>query len=91
MSSAEKEAPAAGAAWGSRTTEATESAGCDLSAAKRLATAQARAALRGIALHVLEDDRGAALYVASLHAMTRQFDDLAAVETWLNGLDAAAA
>ncbi len=56
---------------------------------KRFATARARAALRGIALHALEDDRGAPLYVASQHALTRQFFDLAEVEHWLASLDAA--
>jgi hypothetical protein len=50
---------------------------------KRLATAQARAALRGIELQVTDNDRGAPLYVASMHALTRAFDDLAEVETWL--------
>ena len=62
--------------------------GACLHAHKRLATARARAALRGITLHVLEDDRGSALYVASLHALTRQFDNLAAIESWLDSLDA---
>jgi hypothetical protein len=50
---------------------------------KRFATARARSALRGIALHALEDDRGGPLYVASIHALTRQFVDLAEVESWL--------
>lgn len=50
---------------------------------KRLATATARAALRGITLQVTDDDRGAVLYVASMHALTRCFDDLAEVERWL--------
>ncbi len=57
---------------------------------KRFATARARAALRGVALHALEDDRGASLYVASQHALTRQFTDLAEVEHWLKRLDGAA-
>jgi hypothetical protein len=62
----------------------------DIAAAKRLATARARAALRGIALHALEDDRGAPLYVASWNALTRQFGDLAEVERWLARMDGAA-
>lgn len=90
MIAGKEEAPAAGAAWGSRTIEAIESACAGLNRQKRLATGQARAALRGIALHALEDDRGRALFVASLHALTRQFDDLAAVEAWLDALEAAA-
>jgi len=91
MSAAKEEAPAAGAAWGSNRNGTTDGDGAGLGQHKRLAGACARAALRGITLHVLEDDRGRALYVASLHALTRQFDDLAAVETWLDGLDAPAA
>jgi hypothetical protein len=57
---------------------------------KRFATARARAALRGIALHALEDDRGAPLYIASWNALTRQFADLAGVEQWLECLERAA-
>jgi len=91
VSTAKEEAPAAGAAWGSNRNGTANADVAGLSQCKRLATAQARAALRGIALHALEDDRGDALYVASLHALTRQFDDLAAVEGWLDGLDAPAA
>lgn len=49
MIAAEEEAPAAGAAWGPRTIEATKSAGATLSQVKILATAQTRAAPRGIA------------------------------------------
>lgn len=50
---------------------------------KRFETARARAALRGIALHAIEDDHGSPLYVASIHALTRQFGDLGEVEAWL--------
>jgi len=56
---------------------------------KRFETARARAALRGIALHAMDDDRGCPLYVASIHALTRQFADLAEVEAWLTAVDGA--
>lgn len=51
--------------------------------AKTLATCQARAALLGAMLHALQNDDGSPLYVVSWRAMTRSFDDLAAVESWL--------
>jgi len=91
MNAAKEEAPAAVAAWGSSRNGTHDGDCARLSQCKRLVTAQARAALRGIALHALEDDRGAALYVASLHALTRQFGDLAEVDAWLDGLDTPAA
>lgn len=50
---------------------------------KRLANAAARAALAGAMLHALENDDGTPLYVVSWRALTRSFDDLAAVEVWL--------
>ena len=56
---------------------------------KRYETSRARAALRGIALHAMDDDRGGPLYVASFHALTRQFRALGDVETWLDGVDEA--
>lgn len=59
--------------------------------AKRLATARARAALRGITLHHTDDDRGAPLFVASMQALTRSFDDLAEVEKWLDKIEGKAA
>ena len=58
--------------------------------AKRLSTARARAAIRGIALHAIDDDRGAELFVASLHALTRQFSGLDEVEAWLDTVEEAA-
>ncbi len=54
---------------------------------KRLATAQARAALRGITLTPLQGDDGRPEYIASLHAMTRAFRDLAEVESWLDRIE----
>jgi hypothetical protein len=55
--------------------------------AKRFSTAQARAALRGMALCAIEGDDGRPLYVASFHALTRSFSDLAEVEGWLARVD----
>lgn len=51
---------------------------------KAFATLQARAALAGVALHRLEDDRGRDVFIVSRWALTRQFDDIAAVEAWLD-------
>jgi hypothetical protein len=61
-----------------------------LTAVKRFETARARAALRGVALHALDDDRGAPLFVASWNALTRQFADLVEVEAWLTTVDGVA-
>jgi hypothetical protein len=91
MSAAKEKAPAAAAAWGSNRNGTTDGDGAGLRQHKRLTTARARAALRGVTLHTIDDDRGAALYVASLHSLTRQFDDLTAVEGWLDGLGASTA
>lgn len=52
--------------------------------AKRLATARARAALRGIVLHQLADDRGRPEFVATQGAWTRSFTTIEAVEAWLD-------
>ena len=57
---------------------------------KRLATAQARAALRGITLVVTDSDHGSPLFVASLHSLTKAFDELAEVESWLDKIGAPA-
>jgi len=54
---------------------------------KRLATAKARAALRGIVLQVIESDAGRPEFIASLHALTRAFTSLGDVETWLNRIE----
>jgi len=85
-----EEAPAAGRAWGPRRKGVVDADRAGLNPFKRLATARAHAALLGIALHALEDDRGAPLYVASCNALTRQFADLAGLEHWLELLDGAA-
>lgn len=65
--------------------------------AKRLATARARAALAGVALDVIEDDRGRPEIVCSRWCLTRRFsseggaDVLAAVEQWLTTVTGRAA
>ena len=55
--------------------------------AKRLSTAQARAALRSMTLNRIEADDGRPMYVATFHALTRSFRDLAEVEAWLAMVD----
>ena len=60
----------------------------DALTSKRLATAKARAALREIALHSTDSDDGRALYVASMHALCKAFDDLSEVEAWLDRIGA---
>lgn len=54
---------------------------CD---AKAFATAQARAALAGVTLYRIENDSGRPAYVATRWALTRQFEDLQQVDTWLD-------
>lgn len=52
--------------------------------AKRIATATAQAALRGITVHQLQDDRGRPEFVVSWHALTRSFSEIGDVEAWLD-------
>lgn len=52
--------------------------------AKAFSTVQARAALAGVTLTRLEDDRGREVLIASRWALTRQFDNLPDVESWLD-------
>lgn len=52
--------------------------------AKRVATAKARAALRGIVLHQLADDRGRPEFICSQGPWTRTFTTIDAVEAWLD-------
>jgi hypothetical protein len=54
---------------------------------KRVATAKARAALRGIVLHPLADDRGRPEFVATQGAWTRSFGTIEAVEVWLDRVE----
>ncbi len=58
---------------------------------KCIATAKARAALRGVVLHVTEDDHGDPLYVAVQGAMTRHMTSLDEVERFLKLIGAQAA
>ena len=51
---------------------------------KRVATAQARAALAGVVLHDIEGDDGRPLYIASRWALTRSFSEIEDVERWLD-------
>lgn len=53
---------------------------------KAFATVQARAALAGVSLHRLEDDRGREIFVVSRGAMTRELPSLDAVSAWLDAL-----
>ena len=54
---------------------------------KRLATSQARAALRGVVLQAIDGDDGRLLFIASMHALTKAFDELAEVEAWLDKIE----
>lgn len=59
----------------------------DPAALKRIATARARAALRGIVLHVLSDDGGRVEFVVTQGFWTRSFTELEFVETWLDRIE----
>ncbi|KQP35858.1 hypothetical protein [Pseudorhodoferax sp. Leaf274] len=54
--------------------------------AKRLATLQARAALRGYEVHAITGDRGEPMLVATRAAATHHLDSLDALERWLANL-----
>lgn len=56
-------------------------------AQKTFATLQARAALAGVTLYDIDGDFGTPVYVCSRWALTKSFDDLAAVEAWLDRVD----
>lgn len=58
---------------------------------KRIQTLKAHAALAGVVLLVIEDDRGAPLFIASKWAMTRQMHSVAEVESFLQRLAGAKA
>lgn len=51
---------------------------------KRFATAQARAALAGVTVELIEGDDGAPELIASRWALTKRFGDLAELEAWLD-------
>lgn len=58
---------------------------------KVAATLKARAALCGVVLHVLEDDHGAALFIASKWSLTKQMSTVGEVEAFLRGIGGAKA
>jgi hypothetical protein len=64
---------------------------CSPQVEKAVATAKARAALRGVALHVTEDDHCDPLYVAVQGSMTRHMTSLDEVERFLKLIGAPAA
>lgn len=51
---------------------------------KRIATAKARAALDGIELHQIVNDTGSVEFIATRWSLTKAFDSLDALETWLD-------
>ena len=53
---------------------------------KLAATLKARCALVGVVLHVIEDDRGSPLFVASKWSLTRQMSSVVEVECFLRGI-----
>jgi len=55
---------------------------------KDFATARATAALHGITLERIEDDRGTELFIASRSALCRNFDTLAGFMEWLERQEA---
>lgn len=58
---------------------------------KREATARARAALAGVTMARIENDAGRMVYIVSRWAMTRELEDLDAVEAWLDRVAGSAA
>jgi hypothetical protein len=52
--------------------------------AKRLSTAVARAALKGVIVHRIEGDFLPEVFIATKWALTREFTDLGALEAWLD-------
>jgi hypothetical protein len=54
---------------------------------KRFATAQARAALRGMLLHRIAGDDGRAVFIATYHALTKHFVSVDELERWLDVVD----
>lgn len=51
---------------------------------KRVSTRHPRAALRGVCLVAIDDDRGWRAYIATLHEMTKSMAGLEEVEQWLD-------
>lgn len=56
----------------------------DRANAKRLATATARAALRGIVVHVIDGDFLPQRYIATRWALSKEFRRLDDLEAWLD-------
>lgn len=52
--------------------------------AKRLATATARAALRGIVVHVIDGDFLPQRYIATRWALSKEFKRIEDLESWLD-------
>jgi hypothetical protein len=53
-------------------------------AAKRLSTLIARAALVGVIVHRIEGDFVPEIFIATKWALTREFTDIGALESWLD-------
>ena len=64
-------------------TEYERTAGSSATSSKVFATLQARAALVGVALSRIQDDRGNEVFIASKWALTKQLATLAEVEQLL--------
>lgn len=54
---------------------------------KRLATARARAALKGIVLTTTQADNGATVHIASQGAWLREFRAIDELEAWLDRVE----
>lgn len=54
---------------------------------KRYSTARARMARLAGALHRIEDDRGATVWIATRFAFTREFRCIEDVEAWLDRME----
>lgn len=54
---------------------------------KAFFTAQARAALQGVALHRIESDDGREVFIVSRWAMTCELPTIEAVEAWLDRVE----
>lgn len=54
---------------------------------KRLATARARAALRGIVVHAMPNDAGLVEYIVTQGAWTRALASIEELETWLDRIE----
>lgn len=71
-------------------TDVTDGTASQADTAKRLATLRARAALAGVQLFTIDGDNGRPLYVVTRWALTRSFDELEAIATWLDLIGAPA-